>query len=212
MGFMVSPPRLCEAKRLILHRRLYQRGWLAIAAALVCLVLINFSALGSDTSWTGASSASWSDPGNWTAGVPSSNPATNFDVIMLGPGHTTNTADFWNYYLSSLQFPAGAPSFLIHIKNVSIGNGGVTNDSGRQQTLEVDAGHGQGAVLNFGSSLGGTTVAAVSIINDGNTISGDDPHSGGATTFSIGSSAGQAVINNNASQAFLSGSGHILPE
>jgi autotransporter-associated beta strand repeat len=175
-------------------------------ASAFLFVFLSFSAFASDT-WTGASSDRWADPGNWTGGVPATNPATNFDVIMLGPGHTTNTADVFHYFLNTLQFPSGAPSFLIHIKNVSIGNGGITNDSGHQQTLDVAAGHGQGAVLNFGSSLGSTIVGAVSIINGGNTISGDSPFSGGATTFSLDSSAGQAVINNNASQAFDTGSG-----
>jgi autotransporter-associated beta strand protein len=180
-----------------------RRRCLLLAAALVSALLGSVSVLASDT-WTGAASANWSDPGNWSTGTVPYSLGSSFDVIMAGPGHTTNTASVFHYDLSSLQFAGGAPSFTIHIKNVNIG-GAVTNDSGLTQTLEVDAGHGQGAILGFSGSA---FVGAVQIINDGSAISGDDPHSGGATTFRGPSSAGLATINNNASQAFDTGSGN----
>src|SRR6267143_6370002 len=104
------------------------------------LAVVPTTSIGASTTWTGATNSLWSNAGNWTAGVPSSMPASNFDVIMLGPGNTTNTADLFQYFLSSMQFPSGGPSFLIHIKNVTI-SGPVTNDSGLAQTLEVDPGH-----------------------------------------------------------------------
>ena len=185
-------------------------GWRRLAIALGCTLLGNVSAW-AQTTWTGASNANWSNPNNWTAGVPASTPAANFDVIMLGPGNTTNTAEHFAYYLNTLQFPSGAPSFLIHLKNVTLTGPGITNDSGVIQTLEVDTGHGQGGVLSFGNGTFGASTAgsSIQISNDGSTISGDAPlSSGGSTTFFRTSSAGQATINNNAAQAFDTGVGN----
>ena len=182
---------------------------IAFFVAAAVAVLLATSARAS-TTWTGASSANWSDPGNWTNGVPVTMPASNVDVIMLGPGNTTNTANTFQYFLSSLQFPSGAPSFLIHIKNVTI-NGPVTNDSGLTQTLFVDPGHLQGAVLVFGHDA---VVGAIHIINEGGqTLGGGGPNEGGTTVFTTGTigvpaSAGQATIDNNAAAVSPLGSDH----
>ena len=160
------------------------------------LAVLPTTSTGASTTWTGATNSLWSNAGNWTAGVPSSMPASNFDVIMLGPGNTTNTADFFHYFLSTLQFPGGAPSFTIHIKNVEITGAGITNDSGLTQTLFVDPGHDQGAVLFFSNTA---TAANVHIINEGGqTLGGGGPNTGGSTTFEGMSTAGQATIDNNA--------------
>ncbi len=40
-----------------------------VAVPLACALLAHATAL-AQTTWTGASSANWADPGNWTAGVP----------------------------------------------------------------------------------------------------------------------------------------------
>lgn len=152
------------------------------------------------TTWTGAVNSLWSEPGNWTNGVPVTMPASNVDVIMLGPGNTTNITTTFHYFLSSMQFPGGAPSFLIHIQNVTI-SGPVTNDSGLTQTLFVDPGHLQGAILTFGHDA---VVGAVHIVNEGGqTLGGGGPNEGGTTIFTTGTigvpaSAGQATIDNNA--------------
>jgi outer membrane autotransporter protein len=169
-------------------------------AATAVTVLLGISANAASTTWTGATNSLWSNDGNWTNGSPHSNPATGFDVIMLGPGNTENTADLFQYFLDSLQFPSGAPSFTIHIKNVTI-SGPVTNDSGLTQTLFVDPGHDQGAVLYFGHDA---VVGAVHIINEGGQVGGGGgPDRGGTTYFVPGTigvdpSAGQAIIDNNA--------------
>jgi autotransporter-associated beta strand protein len=181
-----------------------------LAIALGCALVGNVSA-SAQTTWTGAgSNALWSNPANWTAGVPASNNNPTFmsDVIMLGPGKTTNTADFWPYTLNTLQFPSGAPSFLIHIKNVTLTGPGITNASGVLQTLEVDAGRDQGASLGFGNSTFGASVAgSIQINNDGSTVTGGGGFSGGSTTFFQTSSADQATINNIAAQASDAGAG-----
>jgi len=184
----------------------------AVSVSAAVVLCFHDAANAIPTTWTGLSSDRWSDPGNWTAGVPVTTPASDVDVRILGPGHTTNTADLFHYFLFGLTFPSGAPSFTIHIKNVSIdGVFGVTNDSGVTQTLEVDAGHGQGAVLSFNHDAGVFSVLGnVQIDNDGSVITGDDPHSGGATTFNSTSSAGSATMNNHASQAFETGAGNTL--
>src|SRR5437868_11449113 len=183
------------------------RRW--VVFTVLFITLDNFSALASDT-WTGAVSANWNNAGNWTAGVPATNPASSFDVIMLGPGHTTNTADTFHYFLSSLQFPSGAPSFLIHVKNVTI-SGPATNDSGLTQTLEVDPGHLQGAILVLGHDA---ILGPIHIINDGGqTLGGGGPNEGGTTFFEAGTvgaapNAGQATIDNNAAAVSPLGSDH----
>jgi autotransporter-associated beta strand protein len=168
-----------------------------LAAAIQCLAAHLACA---QTTWTGAVNSLWSVDGNWTNGSPHTNPATNIDVIMLGPGNTENTAELFQYFLSSLQFPAGAPSFTIHIKRVTI-SGLVTNDSGLTQTLFVDPGHDQGALLVFGHDA---VVGNVHIINEGGqTLGGGGPNQGGQTIFTEGTigvpaSAGQTTIDNNA--------------
>jgi hypothetical protein len=125
----------------------------------------------------------------------------NEDVIMQGPRRPENTADTFHYFLNSVQFPSGAPSFTVHIKNVTI-FGSVINESGVAQTLFVDPGHLQGAVLFFNRNA---VVGSVHIINEGGqTLGGGGPNEGGTTYFDRGSlpdaaaSAGQATIDNRA--------------
>src|SRR5437667_12250556 len=100
---------------------------LTITVPLICAAFGNASALASDT-WTGAFDDSWADQRNWSTG---SLPVQNDDVIMLGPGNTTNTTDGDVWHLNTLQFPTGAPSFLIHIDSLMLisGAGGIINDS-----------------------------------------------------------------------------------
>jgi autotransporter-associated beta strand protein len=191
---------------------LFQRGWLAMTAALACATLGNVSVLASDT-WTGAGPGDiWSSALNWSTGAP---PVVNDDVIMLGPGHTTNFANiggpFPTWTLNTLQFPSGAPAFDIHIISMTITGGpgaGVINDSGVTQTLDVDPGNSftptTPGVLNFDQSA----VAGAVQINDngGTAVGGGGPKEGGSTTFKLNSSAGQATINNTAAQVSPVGS------
>ena len=64
-----------------------------LATVLGCALLADASAW-AQTTWTGAgTNANWSNPVNWTAGVPASNnnPTYMSDVIMLGPGTVSYT-------------------------------------------------------------------------------------------------------------------------
>jgi autotransporter-associated beta strand protein len=154
------------------------------------ITLDNFSALASDT-WTGnGSTANWSNIDNWSTGAV---PVAGDDVIM--PGGSKQTMNNANIaaVLNTLQFPVGAPSFTILIvkNSVTISGGGVINDSGVTQTLEVPA-DSANPVLNFGNSA---TAANAQIINDGGPLAGGFA---GITRFNDTSSAFFATINNNA--------------
>src|SRR5438270_10780918 len=80
MGNLISGGSAARSGSLIvIHHS--SNGWRRLAIALGCTLLGNVSAW-AQTTWTGASNANWSNPNNWTAGVPASTPAANFDVIM----------------------------------------------------------------------------------------------------------------------------------
>ena len=175
-----------------------------ILCAFLCLFLPTIPGFGSDT-WTGGTaSPSWAVGGNWSTGAV---PVNGDDVIMLGPGNTTNKTDI-TFYLNSVQFPSGGPIFHIQVTSaISIGGslgGGVSNNTGAAQFFDVLAKHVLGDWLYI---QGGTIGTGVQITNYGSTISGDDPQSGGNTQFSGTASAGSAVINNNAAEANDTASG-----
>ena len=139
------------------------RRWFVFAVLFI--TLDNFSALATDT-WTGnGSTANWSNIDNWSTGAV---PVVGDDVIM--PGGSKQTMNNANIaaVLNTLEFPAGAPSFTIqiHKNSVTISGGGIINDSGVTQTLEVVATF-ENPVLNFGNSA---TAADAHIINDGGVV------------------------------------------
>lgn len=150
--------------------------------------------------WTGAGKTDlWSDKANWSNGIPG-NLFVPPDLIMLGPGHLSNTYDLAKATeINSIQFPAGAPNFLLHIRALTIepipSNPGIFNDSGRLQIIEVVAGKEATALEpGFLKLYNGATVSgAVLIENRGGFV--DNP-SGGTTQFDYFSSAGNATINN----------------
>ena len=167
--------------------------------ALLFITLDNFSALATDT-WTGnGSTANWSNIDNWSTGAV---PVVGDDVIM--PGGSKQTMNNANIaaVLNTLEFPAGAPSFTIqiHKNSVTISGGGIINDSGVTQTLEVVATF-ENPVLNFGNSA---TAADAHIINDGGVVADGFA---GITVFSNTSSASFATINNNAALVLLAPAG-----
>jgi hypothetical protein len=61
-------------------------NYAAFALASAAAALLIRPALGQSTSWTGNDSSSWSDPGNWTDGVPTSSGET----VNLVNGNTTS--------------------------------------------------------------------------------------------------------------------------
>ena len=150
-------------------------------SAVLCLV--GPAAFGSDT-WIGTTgSPSWSVGGNWSTGAI---PVSGDDVFMVGPGQTSTSKTDIGFYLHTVQFPSGAPVFRIQVTSaIHVGDsfgGGVINNSGYAQYFDVQAKHVLGDYLLLD---GGTIGIGVQIINYGSTISGDDPHSGGNTYFTV---------------------------
>src|SRR5262249_45872033 len=158
-----------------------------------CLFAPTIPGFASDT-WIGNTTLSWSTGANWSTGAI---PVNGDDVIMLGPGNTTNKTDI-TFYLNTVQFPSGAPNFHIQVTSAIHIGGDVINNSGVAQFFDVEAKHALG---DFVLIQGGTIGTGIQITNYGSTISGDDPQSGGNTEFSGPASAGSAVINNNAAEA-----------
>ena len=82
----------------------------------------------------GGASGNWSDAGNWNPdGVPPANAA----IIMAGAaGLNPNVDVAWG--INSLRFDATAGVFVIGGSTLTIGNGGILNNSGHTQTINND--------------------------------------------------------------------------
>jgi len=93
-------------------------------------------AAGSDTAWTGASSATWGTAGNWTAGVPGYGSVVTF--YNTGAGNLTNTLD-GGRDVGSLVYASGATTAT----TIGPGTGGI---------LTLEAASGSGITVNTPSS------------------------------------------------------------
>jgi len=85
--------------------------------------------------WGGGSSIDnkWSTADNWMpVGAPANDGTAN--VQMMGPGHPDSLVDVpWS--IRSIQFPSIAVSFSITGSSLSIGDGGIANNSGFSQDI-----------------------------------------------------------------------------
>src|SRR5437660_6476884 len=85
--------------------------------------------------WDGGSliDNKWTTPENWTPlGAPANDGTAN--ILMIGPGHADSLVDVpWSVH--SLQFPSVAVGFSITGSALSIGDGGIANNSGIGQSI-----------------------------------------------------------------------------
>ncbi|MFD2184123.1 autotransporter outer membrane beta-barrel domain-containing protein [Rhodoplanes azumiensis] len=150
------------------------------AAALLAgtaLLVLPAAARAQNADWTGASSttANWSDPANWTAGVPTATatfPNTPNTVAVVDVASSIET----------IVFTGDAPAYLINVMaGFDITGAGVVNNSSAVQTFDV-----------FGGGL---------IVFQNASSAGDATYNlfTGALTFDHGSTAGSATIVNSSS-------------
>ena len=167
---------------------------------LTCLAALPAGALHAQTTtWTGnggTASPGWSDPTNWTDGVP----ANGGSPVFGSSSQTTSIQDESSLTIATLTFAAGAPTYSIIPTNLQIAGGaGVVNNSNNSQTfftLAAPAGKSPFSLVFLATSGGGPAITGdVSILNSGAGLSGTAV--GGSTTFT-NTSAGGALITNSA--------------
>ena len=87
--------------------------------------LMTLPVLGAERTWTGANSANWSDPNNWSpAGTPQ-----NGDVLQFGYVSDSNRSmqnDIGNLNVESLSFANN--SYTISGNSLDVSEGGIDND------------------------------------------------------------------------------------
>jgi hypothetical protein len=131
--------------------------------------------------WTGASSAVWSNAGNWLGGSPAGDAQAQL-IFPATAAHLTNTNDLTGLSIASLSI-AGS-NYQITGKGVQLGAGGIatTNATG---TDEIDLAFQLLANSSVGATDGGTTLTM------GGPISGTYPVtvSGGGTVVFAGNQA-----------------------
>lgn len=136
--------------------------------------------------WTGGGGTDlWSDPGNWSGGLPA-----NGDDLAFGlSARTSPINDFSSVSPQSIHFNADAPGYQLLVRGggtvsplLSLTGNGIGNSSGILQNLRVGTGQAfgdRGAVLEFRNSA--TVAADVRITN------------GSVTFYSGGSGADQRL-------------------
>lgn len=108
-------------------------GERALGSAL--LIFISSNALAVDSDWLGTNSADWFDPDNWSSGVPVDvavfNTATPLQITINGLPSAIDT----------LQFNNGGSAYILDFSSdFSLNAGGIINNSGVTQTVNILAG------------------------------------------------------------------------
>ncbi|MBV9008170.1 MAG: autotransporter-associated beta strand repeat-containing protein [Verrucomicrobia bacterium] len=187
-----------------------------LVASLSFVFYLTLPLFAATDTWTGAGNGNWSDPNDWSNGVPGSYSYPYLIFDATGSQAHGSYVD-GTFSAETLTFASGAPAYTITIDAIgtlNIGTG-IVNNSSQTQTFAVNgqmaflAGASAGnAMLNtlsgtgstggtvgfYGNSFGNATAANATITNQGTSVSGD---SGGTTTFNQGATAGNATITSN---------------
>src|ERR1017187_5447981 len=119
--------------------------------------------------WNGGSAGdnNWSTDANWVA---AHKPANNGAVTVQFAGSTRpnpNIDNSWSF--AGLAFNSGASAFTLGGSEVTIGSGGITNDSTNPQALNI-SNICLGADPTWSASAGDLTVGDNSVYNQGFTL------------------------------------------
>jgi autotransporter-associated beta strand protein len=135
-----------------------RRKVLFAAAGVVATLLATRAAEAATDTWTGASSANWSDPLNWTGGNA---PPQNGDVLNFdGTANLASTNDITGATFAGITFAAGAGAFTLGGNSLLL-TGDVTNSSAAAQTLNL-------APATFTSN--GVNMPTGGLVLDGSTV------------------------------------------
>jgi autotransporter-associated beta strand protein len=181
--------RAFDPSCLRLHR--FSPGKTTTLLALLATVLpIAGSALAANYVWdgnapSGSGSSRWSRSVNWSNNVapPANNIAglTNADVTFAGSLKTTPILTS-SYYIRSLAFASNAASFTVRPQStqvLTIGAGGIVNNSGQQQSIL--------STLNLGASQQWNAAAGNLVISGGVNLNAYAVTIGGANNLTISS-------------------------
>lgn len=173
--------------------------------------------------WTGATSALWSDPTNWNGGSPAGDPNAVL-VFPAGAANLSNTNDLTNLTIQSISF-TGSDNYTIAGNTLTLNAGGITLDVtattgtdminlpimlGASQTWTI---FNASRTLQVGGILSGAAAADLTKDGMGTLMLTADNTYGGTTTVAAGfllvrgSQPGSNVIVN--SGATLAGSGTV---
>ncbi|TAJ31813.1 MAG: hypothetical protein EPO67_13055, partial [Reyranella sp.] len=127
------------------------------ALLLAATALTPVDALAQTTTWIGGTS-NFNDSANWSNGTPALG-----TVAAFGGTGATNIVTIGQSDTSGLTFNAGASAYTITTGgNFNIWDGGIVNNSGQTQTINVGTAMTAGGTLTFNSSsAGNATINAV---------------------------------------------------
>ena len=140
-----------------------------IVASLLCVALFGSADAWSQsaTGWTGASDGNWSNPGNWTNGIPNSgSPAArilNFGPLGNGRPNPTNNMD--SVSGNRIFFNLGATSYTLYLAPGT--NGTILNDfsQNHHRRFRMILANVQTVDMSFKMQAKGITVAANEVGN-----------------------------------------------
>src|SRR5258706_7252683 len=212
-----------------------RRKW----AGRFCLLILSSGVVASaraGETWDGGSSVDnkWSTGENWMPiGVPANDGSAN--ILMMGPGHADSLVDTpWS--VRSIAFPVGAIGFFITGSALSIGDGGIGNNSGANQSIansisltaaqtwnvESDLNVSGAISGSFGLTktgagmlmLSGATAnsySGMTMVNEGTLLLNKSVANGAVIGgLTIGDGAGSAVVRWMASEQILQGNGSVV--
>ena len=161
----------------------------------VCVLLLSSSLSGQV--WTGATSTTWSTPGNWTGGVPGNTATATFNSNTANDPNLTAAAQ-----AGQLLFQSGSDAEVFTGSNLTlngVGGVGIDNQSGVTQTFNNTVVLGAAQSWNGGS--GDLTFGAVSLAAN-LTLTGSTTFTfGGATTLT----ANRTFTNDSTGTVTVSG-------
>lgn len=147
------------------------------------------------STWTGASSANWSDPGNWIGGVPNGGAATVTLPIGTTPGHINQNivAGVTVSQITSNQGGLSGSKFLIDGNAISLGGGGTISYSSSTPSSSIPL-----VVQAPVQLLGAATLTSAGAFNSNNGLYGnliyDLGGAGSVISTGVGSGAADSVI------------------
>jgi fibronectin-binding autotransporter adhesin len=162
------------------------RGGIAILFAAVAALLPGFAAVAPaqlpTDNWTGAVSANWVDPPNWSLGAP---PTTGQAAYFNGPGNGNTAINLGGLTqsLGALQFDAGAASYVIGTAAGGTLSFAADNNGAGVGAISVTAGATVAQAVN--ANVAFTTTAP--LITNASTTAG--------TSLTLGASPGSATLS-----------------
>ncbi len=171
-----------------------------IAAGLLLMLVLRLSIVSSDAgsaTWNlNPISGDWDTAANWTPATVPNGPA---DTATFATSNQTNLSSTDLTEVNGIIFNAGASVFTIRPRNLDISGVGITNNSGISQSFVNDVylseiGLLVGSRITFLNSA--TAGSLTNFINNPGAIPNTNPS---AVLFEDDSSAGSAVLTNNAS-------------